>query len=518
MTLLNKINNTITRFNRDESGALSMIWAISAVAFLGILGAATDIALLSHANSRAQAVADTTALSAAIYVKNTEIIPTNRQEGLIGDYTAEELGYDFRNWVINGGSGVSVNVAYDLDEREAVVTTTGNTRPLFMQLFGHQQLGFNARTVVKFLEQEPLDPASIVLVMDNSGSMHFDDIPLVDGVAPSEAEVRMDGLKTAANGFMVVLNNLVGPQVASPDVPRVLRTGLITFDTAPREDAPMKWGVVSEGIINNMQPRGGTDSSLPLGTAADWLTGPRNTDEPKIHEDENPNADPLKYLILMTDGRNTVGEEVWVQRDNTQNWRAFLQNDDFTVVDAFVPNGNCRITNGNPREFYVYRRSNGTTFRGSTTQRVECREFEFQYRLQTDEPTEAGDWEEGEFDIESNIAARAKCDELHAAGVEIFSIGFALEPGQYETNDWGNLTNCTYTPFPPTTALATPCGTVSAYDRETSIRNANIAEGLLQYCANKDENFISANDTAALTEAFERIGNTIVREIIRIDS
>ena len=158
-------------------------------------------------------------------------------------------------------------------------------------------------------------------------------------------------------------------------------------------------------------------------------------------------------------------------------------------------------------------------FDNVTTQRVECREFQFQYRLQTDEPTEIGDWEEGEFDIESNIAARAKCDELHAAGVEIFSVGFALEPGQYETNAWANISDCHYTPFRPTTALERPgCLPVEAYDSETAIRNANIAEGLLQYCANKDENFISANDTAALTAAFERIGNTIVQEIIRIES
>lgn len=519
MALLNKLNNTIKQFNRDESGAFSMIWAVSIIGFLGVLGAAVDFTLLSNADTRAQAVADTTALSAAIYVKNTEIVPTTREEGLIGAYTAKELGYDFSDWVIDAGDGVTVNVVYDIVEREAIVTTTGDTRPLFMQIFGFEKLSFSAQTVVKFFEQEPLDPASIVLVMDNSGSMHFDDIPLVDGVAPSEAQVRMDGLKSAANAFMVELDTLVGPQVANPSVPRVLRTGLITFDTAPRVDARMDWGVVSEGIINNMQPRGGTDSSLPLGTASDWLTGPRNTDEPKQHSNENPHADPLKYLILMTDGRNTVGEEVWVQRDDTQNWRAYLQNDDFTVVGEFVPNGFCFVSNGNPPQRYRYVRSNGTVFDNVTTQRVECREFQFQYRLQTDEPTEIGDWEEGEFDIESNIAARAKCDELHAAGVEIFSVGFALEPGQYETNAWANISDCHYTPFRPTTALERPgCSPVEAYDSETAIRNANIAEGLLQYCANKDENFISANDTAALTAAFERIGNTIVQEIIRIES
>ena len=529
---LTKISSMFNRFERDESGAFSMIWAICLVAFLGVLGAAVDFALLSHAHSRAQSVGDTTALTAAIYVKNHEVIPTDRTKGLIGDYTAQELGYDFKNWVIEGGSGVSVNVAYDLIEREAIVTTTGNTRPLFVQLFGYQQLGFNTRTVVKFFEKEPLDPASIVLVMDNSGSMFFDDMPLENGIPPTEANIRMDGLKLAANNFMTQLDDLVGPQVESPDVPRVLRTGMITFDTAAREDAPMAWGVVKKQIIDDMEPRGGTDSSLPLGTAQSWLTGTANDEEPKVHQDENSSATPLKYLILMTDGRNTVGDEVWVAREGTQNWRAWVQTgshmefiDELEIVDAFVPGGDCRITNGHPYAFYTYTYSWGGVFAGHTTQRVECNkqvevpDFGWEYLQQTDEPTEAGDWEEGEFDIQSNLDTRKKCDELHAAGVEIFSIGFALEPGQYETNDWENKHMCNYTPYRPTNALVrNGCSTVPAYSHETAVKNANIAEGLLQYCANKDENFLSADDTKALEAAFEKIGNTIVKEIIRIDS
>jgi len=519
MVLLNKLGNTLKRYSRDEEGAFSIIWGVSAIAFLAVMGAALDFTLLSSANSRAQSVADTAALAAAIYVRDHGEIPENRNEGLIGSYSATELGYNFKNWVIDGGNGVSINVVYDETNKEAIVTASGSTRPLFMQMFGHEKLDFSSETVVKFEEKEPLDPASIVLVMDNSGSMHFDDLPLDNGVAPTEANVRMDGLKSSANAFMNQLDTLVGPQVESDDTPRVLRTGMITFDTAPREDAPMAWGVVGEDKINNMQPRGGTDSSLPLGTASDWLTGPNYTDEPQVHDRENPGADPLKYLILMTDGRNTAGTQQWVAREGTQNWRAFLQADDFTVVAAFVPGGQCRVRGGYSFQRYRYEREDGSVFNNFTSLRVECRIFEYEYRQQTDEPTEAGDWEEGEFDLSSNIQARRECDELHAAGVEIFTIGFALEPGQYETNTWATNHMCNYTPFAPTNALNLPgCAPVAAYNRDTAVRNSNIAEGLLQYCANKDENFISADDTAALTAAFEKIGNTIVKEIIRIDS
>lgn len=377
-----------------------------------------------------------------------------------------------------------------------------------------------------------MDPASIVLVMDNSGSMHFDDQPLLDGIAPNNAVVRIDGLKSSAKAFMAQLDSLVGPQVASPDVPRVLRTGMITFDSSDRVDAPMEWGVVGDDVIDNMQPRGGTNSSVPLDRAAKWLSGNSNTDEPKVHEDENPHASPLKYLILMTDGRNTSGTEQWVERDGTQNWRAWVQTgshlefiDELEIVNAFVPGGSCRITSGHPFAFYTYTYSWGGVFAAKTTQRVECKkqvevpEFGYVYMQQTDQPTEPGNWEEGEFDLTSNINARAECDQLHADGVEVFTIGFALEPGQYETNAWANQASCNYTPFAPTNTLVrSGCATVPAYDPVETAKNSNIAKGLLQYCASKDENFLTADDTTALDAAFKRIGNTIVKEIVRIDS
>ena len=112
----------------------------------------------------------------------------------------------------------------------------------------------------------------------------------------------------------------------------------------------------------------------------------------------------------------------------------------------------------------------------------------------------AGNWEEGEPDITSNIETRAQCDSLHQDGVDVFTIAFALAEGSYLTNDWGDLSSANPSVFP------------------TTADNENDARAILQYCASKPENFITADNTEALEEAFERIGNTIVKEIIRIDS
>ena len=59
MVLKKLMNGALSRFKSDEKGSLSMVWAVSAAVLLGAMGAALDYALLSSANARAQAVADT---------------------------------------------------------------------------------------------------------------------------------------------------------------------------------------------------------------------------------------------------------------------------------------------------------------------------------------------------------------------------------------------------------------------------------------------------------------------------
>ena len=549
MTVLKKANSILRRFKRDESGMAAISWALSLTAIIGAMGSAMDFAMLSAADARSQSIADTTALSAAIYVRNFEQVPPDRTTGLIGAYTANELGYDYRNWVIDGAEGVNVNVSYDDVNREATVTVSGKTRPVLMQILGFDELDFKAKTVVKYLEKDVQDPASIVLILDNSGSMHFDDKPLEeDGNSPDDAIERMTALQSSATNFMQLLNDTVGPQNDSGNEPRFLRTGMMAFDSdiIPDRTVTMRWGVDwalgSNSEFNNMVPLRATNSAPPMKEANRWLNDPSL--EPKEHNTENPGKTPLKYVILMTDGKNTIGLEEWVAREGTENWRAWLQTGtrtefrqeqvteeeefNFTereIVNVFIPNANCSVHGGYPRQHYVFQFADGSFFRDTTTRRVLCDiektgtrqvtrtvtvpfevpEFEWVYREQEDRPLEAGDWEEGEFDIESNIRTRAECDELHATGVEVFTVGFALVPGQFETNGWADRDGG-YTPFPRN------------YTREQGVEDANKARALLQYCASSPQNFITAEDSTALEEAFDRIGNTIIKEIIRISS
>jgi Flp pilus assembly protein TadG len=292
MVVLKKAKRTLNRFKRDESGIAALSWAVSLSAIIAAMGAAMDFAILSGADQRSQTIADTTALAAAIYVKNYEQTPTNQAEGLIGEYTAKDLGYSYRNWVIDGSEGVNINVSYDDVNREATVLVSGQTRPTLMQILGYDALDFSAKSVVKYYEKDVQDPASVVLVLDNSGSMHFDDLPVdAHKNAPSDAQPRIDALKTSAKTFMAMLDDAVGPQVASTSTPRTLRTGMMAFDSniISSRTIPMDWGVITDSEINAMTPQGATNSAPPMTQAKTWL----NVTEPSFHEVENPGKTPL---------------------------------------------------------------------------------------------------------------------------------------------------------------------------------------------------------------------------------
>ena len=112
------------------------------------------------------------------------------------------MGYEFKGWVEGGAQNVEVNVVYDDNAKEARVTVSGKTVPTFIQLLGQQNLAFSSEAVVSYLDIDDKHPASITLVLDNSGSMAWDDkIANDDGTSPDDAAPRIEGLEFSVNQF-----------------------------------------------------------------------------------------------------------------------------------------------------------------------------------------------------------------------------------------------------------------------------------------------------------------------------
>jgi len=429
MAIFKKKNSVLTKLKRDESGTMALSWAVSLAVMLGVIGAAVDFSLLSSAKAKSQTIADTIALSAAIYVKTHGRPPSADDDGLTeGNHTASSLGYGFKNFVIDGSDGVNVNIHYDDNAKEVTTTVTGETLPFLVQLLGVTDLPFQAQTVVSYLEIEEAFPASIALVLDNSGSMAFDDrLPVsvenVDytepcwrgnfitgfyrstctethehGVRADGAKVRLDGLKASVIKFQDDLRARLGTEDGSSR--RIIRTGMLPYSSMIINDRehPMDWGYIPEGNPSNptnfsingsgirgMRADGGTNSSPPMAKARTWLLG-----EDAIHAQEAERAgtlhdkDPLKFVIFMTDGQNTSG-----------NWQ-------------FTPG---------PTGRYHFRRSDGSYASRNTP---------------------AAGFVEGTATLLTDQETTQACQAMHDDDITIFTIGYALEEfGDYRVNKWG---------------------------------------------------------------------------------
>ena len=456
MSKLQRVKSRMKNIFKNEDGNIAITFGLTLTVMLVGAGSAVDYASLSKAHKKSQSVADAAALHSAIFVKNHSRFPKNNDEGYMDgvSYSAAELGYDFNSSVEGGANNVFVTANYDDNAKEVTVRVTGKTVPTFMQMFGRERLPFSTESVVSYLDTEDKFPASIALVLDNSGSMQFDDKLAVNpyqywgawyGSEPAGAQIRLDGLKSSVNGFMSDLKSRLGNEDGSSR--RTVRTGMLPYSSAIIASGVqnMSWGYISSGKINSMVANGGTNSSPPMSTARTWLQGEQthHSNEAAAHGEEDKDA--LKFVIFMTDGQNTVG--------NT----------------AFIP--------GNTGVWWKYSWRRGWRSRNS-------------YR---------NGWTEGSFGLTTDSETLDSCTAMKNEGVTIFTIGYALEDhGPYLVNGWAN--------YPSNRAY---------YIDSTAQAAAN---DLMLSCASSADHFIRATDAEALESAFDSIQNAIVEELIRIKS
>jgi Flp pilus assembly protein TadG len=386
-----KTTSLMQRLLNNEDGNMALTFALSLTVMVGLAGSAIDFTAASNAQKRSQSIADATALSAAIFVKNNDRAPKNQQEGYMDgqEYTALDLGYDFKGWVDGGAANVKVKVNYDDNAKEAVVTVSGQTIPTLMQVVGKDRLDFSAESVVSYMEVDEKFPASITLVLDNSGSMAWDDkFAEADGSSPSNAKARIDGLTTSVKQFKRDLKRRLGTQ--NNAIYRTIRMGMIPYSSNIIDDdvVNMKWGYIGNAKINAMEPYGATNSNPPMSEAKGWLD-----DEDLKHENEANRMgeavkEPLKFVIFMTDGQNTVGNFEFIADDESNRYYAFKS-----------------LFGRAPQWWY------------SGNQAYDS------------------DFQEGWLRRDSDRMTIETCEEMHEDNIQVFAIGYALEVGHYNSND-----------------------------------------------------------------------------------
>ena len=466
----------LRRFRDDKKGNVAVMFSVSAIAIIGMSGAAMDYATLSSAQARSQSISDQLALAAAVYVRDNggAPAPSVGEDGNISDnpssdsgfldksfktYTAAELGYEFKGWVEGGAENVIIEVSYDDVNREVTTRVYGTTIPTFMQVLGPHDLKFSAESTAKYQELDFNDPASVLLILDNSGSMAFDDKPMVydskkdKWLDQDNAQPRIDALQSNATSFMSTLSSLVGNQDDDDD--KVLRTGMMAYntETISSRSVSMRWNTSDvTNSLKNMVANGGTNSAPPIGTARSWMSL-----EDKVHEKIH-GKDPLEFVVFMTDGVNTSGGTTWTKEDGTGQWYG--------------------------EKCTKYRRKGG------------CKRYAWDTVESETRPTEGRNWEEGKWEPTANIGSVADCTAMKNDGVRIYTIGFALQEGWYDTNGYFGDKSYNYI--------------------DADVRDQ--AYAFLASCASEADTFLTAENAEELEDAFSRIGADIQTEIIRLSN
>lgn len=439
--VIKKIKSHLKRWKKDDKGSFGIMAAVSMLMLVLAVGTAIDAATLFKARSKLQATSDTVGLMASIYVRDNKNPPKSSEEGFV-----DGKKYDIQ--IANGGQEIKhvtgdFSVNYNEELQRSEVNFNGKFKTLFLGAFNTSSVDINVKSIVQYYETAQA-ATSVFLVVDNSGSMAWDDTPVTTGNSrPAGAKTRIEGLKATVTKFNADLDTALSEAVSTDE--EYLRTALIPYstDTLTNKVSGPNWGTVNHGHVQRMVASGGTDSRGPMQLAKKLMQSENN-----IHYAENGTQDPKKYVVFMTDGANN---EEWVcewrQRNRTRLWRRF----------------------------------NG---------------FKYEYRRSWRSP--GRDYEEGvayncKLENKSNSDSVQICNELKNEGVEVFTVGFALEPGKYFA-DYPRLSQ---------TATIAKSTTDSAYE-------------FLRNCASSEDQFLIAKDSDALDAAFEKIGKKIAADSIRI--
>jgi len=503
MLSIKKLNKLYRRFKRDVSGNFSVMASITTLGLFAAAGLSVDAHRAYIHTQNAQSIADSIALAAAQYASNNGT-PTTEGDGIYLPgikYNASDLGFDLKN-----SETLSFTVSYDNIDRQATVDVESSINPIMLDVLGHDSIATRSNSIARYSElSNVIDAISILFVLDRSGSMSFDDKPLIfdssdsteaneiatiDTIVGEAAAVDIiDNYRqpetvrrvSALEGNLATFNaQLAALEASNTTGSRALRMGLITYNNIAQVIQPMEWGALN---LNTIAPTGGTNSGSALAQARNEMLN-----EDDRHLTESGNDDPLKFVILMSDGQNSGTPSIWQAQSGTGQFRIQTREYCYNFFNQSACNSSFPSTRFTILDIDI------------------IREWKGDDGIQHPNDVFTGNFEEGREFSASDVTSFQNCDQMKAQGITIFTIGFALETGDFATNDWGNPNNTT---LPP-----------SNRTRIVNVNNDGIARArnVLSRCASDQSTFLLANDASQLTLAFNRIQRQIADQVVRLSN
>ena len=441
---------TIRDFGRDVEGSTALTFGLGLTVMLIAMGTGLDFAMASQKQAKAQSLADQVGLAAAVYIKNSDsgVAPQNDEDGLRDGvvYKASDLGK--KDFVI-GDTDAEVVVDYGVED--ATVTVSGTMPTTFMSLAGIKETDYSAQAVIKY-EKTGIRASSVMLILDNSGSMSWDDLSSFrnsDGEwqRPEGVQSRIDGLRTATNSLLGQMSTLK----ETVDLNEYVRMGMIPYsgDILSTNRVMMRWGLIKDSEVAAMTPDGATNSSPPMTAAMVEL---------KTEQDKHAakgNTNPLKFAIFMTDGQNTVNnQKTWTPEKGTGLYRTTACFGEYGCYKFYDTTKDAE--NDPPEHGY----ENHWAFESQTP------------------------WEEGTLRSTDDTTTLQECEALKADGVYVYAIGFAVNPGNYYDPD-------------------------NEFRRNISEVDSNRIYSFLEDCSSGPGYFMAASNSTSLDAVFKQIGQTI---------
>jgi Flp pilus assembly protein TadG len=162
--LLHRLIGQVSRFRRDENGAMAMMMGLTAIPLIFAVGAGIDYGSANMVKSKLDAIADTAALSAVDHLAITGTAAA-AQTTAQGTFNAEAV--NIANLSI---SNVTATVTDSTTARTAVVNYTATKTNLFMGIFGYPTLTLTSSSTA---QAGLTTDINFYLLLDNSPSMNI---------------------------------------------------------------------------------------------------------------------------------------------------------------------------------------------------------------------------------------------------------------------------------------------------------------------------------------------------------
>ena len=207
--------NLVTRFQRDEKGNIAILFGLSLVPALLLMGAAIDYTRSSEEHTRLQSAVDATALMLAHEPKNTApaILQAKGQKAFAANFSP------------NGGGPVPT-ISVSLNPKNVTVSAHSDVSTSLLKIGGQNAVDVGATSVVAYKKN-----IELALVLDNTGSMGQNG--------------KIEALRASVNSLLTKLE-------ATSQSPGDIKVSLVPFTTQVKIDknfasAPwLRWDVTLE--------------------------------------------------------------------------------------------------------------------------------------------------------------------------------------------------------------------------------------------------------------------------------